>query len=99
MNKIYFFNAANFNFAEIDLRKKNVFFVGDNGSGKTTAIRAIHYYYNSDVKALGIDPNKESFKDFYFMPLIKMNEHFFKLGYSQNKLFMSVKKLIFLITL
>jgi DNA repair exonuclease SbcCD ATPase subunit len=66
MNKIYFFNAANFNFAEIDLRKKNVFFVGDNGSGKTTAIRAIHYYYNSDMKALGIDPNKESFKDFYF---------------------------------
>jgi hypothetical protein len=66
MNKIYFFNAANFNFAEIDLRKKNIFFVGDNGSGKTTAIRAIHYYYNSDVKALGIDPNKESFKDFYF---------------------------------
>jgi hypothetical protein len=66
MNKIYFFNAANFNFAEIDLRKKNVFFVGDNGSGKTTAIRAIHYYYNSDVKSLGIDPNKESFKDFYF---------------------------------
>jgi len=66
MNKIYFFNAANFSFAEIDLRKKNVFFVGDNGSGKTTAIRAIHYYYNSDVKALGIDPNKESFKDFYF---------------------------------
>jgi DNA repair exonuclease SbcCD ATPase subunit len=66
MNKIYFFNAANFNFAEIDLRKKNIFFVGDNGSGKTTAIRAIHYYYNSDVKSLGIDPNKESFKDFYF---------------------------------
>jgi hypothetical protein len=66
MNKIYFFNAANFSFAEIDLRKKNVFFVGDNGSGKTTAIRAIHFYYNSDVKALGIDPNKESFKEFYF---------------------------------
>ena len=66
MNKIYFFNAANFNFAEIDLRKKNIFFVGDNGSGKTTAIRATHYYYNSDVKALGIDSNKESFKDFYF---------------------------------
>ncbi|EDM22876.1 ATP-binding protein [Caminibacter mediatlanticus] len=66
MNKIYFFNAANFNFAEIDLRKKNIFFVGDNGSGKTTAIRAIHFYYNSDVKALGIDSNKQSFKDFYF---------------------------------
>jgi flagellar biosynthesis GTPase FlhF len=66
MNKIYFFNAANFSFAEIDLRKKNIFFVGDNGSGKTTTIRAIHYYYNSDVKALGIDANKESFKDFYF---------------------------------
>jgi len=66
MNKIYFFNAANFSYAEIDLSKKNIFFVGDNGSGKTTAIRAIQYYYNSDVKALGIDSNKESFKDFYF---------------------------------
>ena len=37
---------------------------GANGSGKTTAIRAIQYYYNSDVKALGIDANKRSFKDF-----------------------------------
>jgi len=66
MNKIYFINSARFNYAEIDLRKGNIFFVGDNGSGKTTAIRAIHYYYNSDVKSLGIDPNKRSFKDFYF---------------------------------
>jgi len=66
MNKIYFFNSANFNFAQIDLRKKNIFFVGDNGSGKTTAIRAIHYYYNSDVKSLGIDSNKQGFKEFYF---------------------------------
>ena len=66
MKKIYFFNAANFPYAEIDLSKRNIFFVGDNGSGKTTAIRAIHFFYNSDVKALGIDPNKESFKNFYF---------------------------------
>ena len=66
MNKIFFVNSAKFNYAEIDLRKKNIFFVGDNGSGKTTAIRAIHYYFNSDVKALGIDSNKRSFKDFYF---------------------------------
>ncbi len=66
MKKIYFFNAANFPYAEIDLSKKNIFFVGDNGSGKTTAIRAIHFFYNSDVKALGIDANKESFKNFYF---------------------------------
>ena len=66
MNKIFFVNSANFNYAEIDLRKKNIFFVGDNGSGKTTAIRAVHYYFNSDVKALGIDSNKKSFKDFYF---------------------------------
>ena len=66
MKKIYFFNAANFPYAEIDLSKKNIFFVGDNGSGKTTAIRAIHFFYNSDVKALGIDSNKESFKNFYF---------------------------------
>ena len=66
MNKVFFINSAKFNIAEIDLRKRNIFFVGDNGSGKTTAIRAIQYYYNSDVKALGIDANKRSFKDFYF---------------------------------
>ena len=66
MKKIYFFNAANFPYAEIDLSKRNIFFVGDNGSGKTTAIRAIHFFYNSDVKSLGIDTNKESFKKFYF---------------------------------
>ena len=66
MNKIFFVNSANFNCDEIDLRKKNIFFVGDNGSGKTTAIRAVHFYFNSDVKALGIDSNKKSFKDFYF---------------------------------
>ncbi len=66
MKRVYFFNAANFPYAEIDLSKGNVFFVGDNGSGKTTAIRAIHYYYNSDVKSLGIDVNKKGFKDFYF---------------------------------
>jgi DNA repair exonuclease SbcCD ATPase subunit len=66
MNKIYFFNSANFNFAKINLKNRNVFFIGDNGSGKTTAIRAIHFYYNSDVRGVGIDANKDSFKDFYF---------------------------------
>ncbi len=88
MNKIYFFNAANFSFAQIDLRKRNIFFVGDNGSGKTTAIRAIHFYYNSDVKALGIDPNKESFKDFYFKYdnsfIVYDFEDYFVLMYKRN---------------
>ena len=88
MEKIYFFNSANFGFAEIDLRKKNLFFVGDNGSGKTTAIRAIHYYYNSDVKALGIDPNKRGFKDFYFQYensfIIYQFSDYFVLVYKRN---------------
>ena len=50
---IILINSANFNFARVSL-DKDLFFLGDNGSGKSSFIGAIHFLYSSDTKALGI---------------------------------------------
>lgn len=65
LEKIILLNSANFNFLEIDL-KKDLFFLGDNGSGKTSLIRAIHYLFSADTQSLGIPTDKEGFKEYYF---------------------------------
>ncbi len=65
LEKIILLNSANFNFLEIDLRK-DLFFLGDNGSGKTSLIRAIHYLFSGDTQSLGIPTDKEGFKEYYF---------------------------------
>lgn len=65
IQKIILINSANFNFLEVDLQK-DLFFLGDNGSGKTTVIRAMHYLYSGDVRNLGIPSDKEGFKEYYF---------------------------------
>jgi len=65
LKKIILINSANFSFLDIDL-SRDLFFLGDNGSGKTTVIRAIHYLFNGDIQNLGIPRDKESFKEYYF---------------------------------
>ena len=65
IKKIILINSANFNFLDVNL-EKDLFFLGDNGSGKTTVIRAIHYLYSGDVRQLGIPSDKEGFKEYYF---------------------------------
>ncbi len=65
IQKIILINSANFNFLEVNL-EKDLFFLGDNGSGKTTVIRAIHYLFSGDVRNLGIPTDKDGFKEYYF---------------------------------
>ena len=65
IKKLILINSANFNFLEVSL-EKDLFFLGDNGSGKTTVIRAIHYLFSGDVRNLGIPSDKDGFKEYYF---------------------------------
>ena len=65
IKKLLLINSANFNFLDVNLQK-DLFFLGDNGSGKTTVIRAIHYLYSGDVRNLGIPSDKDGFKEYYF---------------------------------
>jgi len=65
IKRVILINAANFNFLDVNL-EKDLFFLGDNGSGKTTVIRAIHYLYSGDVRNLGIPTDKDGFKEYYF---------------------------------
>jgi len=65
MREIILINSAGFNLAKVSLNK-DLFFLGDNGTGKTTFIRAIHFLYTGDTTQLGIPANKKSFKEYYF---------------------------------
>ncbi len=65
LKEVLLINSANFDFARVNL-EKDLFFLGDNGSGKTSFIRAIHYLYSGDVRSVGIPNDKEGFKEYYF---------------------------------
>ena len=65
IRRMILINSANFDLVDIDL-SKDVFFLGDNASGKTTTTRAIHYLYNTEGRQLGIPSDKDSFEKYYF---------------------------------
>lgn len=87
LEKMILINSANFKFANIDLSKE-VFFVGDNASGKTTTTRAIHFLYNGDGDKLGIPRSKDTFAKHYFPHddsyIIYVFEAFFIFVYKKN---------------
>ncbi len=87
LKEILLINSARFDFARVRL-DKDLFFLGDNGSGKTSFIRAIHFLYSGDVKSLGISNDKESFKEYYFKYensyIIYVFEHFFIFVYKRG---------------
>jgi len=65
LNKITFINSASAKYAEINL-DGNVHFIGTQGVGKSTILRAILFFYNADTLKLGIPREKRGFAEYYF---------------------------------
>ena len=64
LNKVIFLNSAHVPYAEIKL-DGNVHFIGTQGVGKSTLLRAILFFYNADKLRLGIPKEKKNFDSFY----------------------------------
>ena len=66
LNKIVFINSAHVPYAEIKL-DGNVHFIGTQGVGKSTLLRAILFFYNVDKSKLGIrtQDKQKSYDEFY----------------------------------
>jgi len=65
LNKIIFINSASISYADISI-DGNVHFIGTQGVGKSTILRAILFFYNADKLKLGIEKGKRSFDEYYF---------------------------------
>lgn len=65
LNKIIFINSATIPYSEVVL-DGNVHFIGTQGVGKSTLLRAILFFYNADTLRLGIAKEKKSFSEYYF---------------------------------
>lgn len=71
LKKIYLFNSADYQFAEIDL-SDNTLLLGESAVGKTTLMRAILFFYtmNHDASVLNINTeSKKTFVQWYFKHL------------------------------
>ena len=66
LNKVIFINSAHVPYAEVRL-DGNVHFIGTQGVGKSTLLRAILFFYNMDKSRLGIrtQDKQKSFDEFY----------------------------------
>ena len=67
LNKICFINSATVKYAELDLNG-NIHFIGTQGVGKSTLLRAILFFYNANSLKLGVPlgPTSKSFSQWYF---------------------------------
>lgn len=65
LNKVVFINSAHIPLAEVKV-DGNVHFIGTQGVGKSTLLRAILFFYNADKQRLGIPKEKSSFDSYYF---------------------------------
>lgn len=65
LNRIIFINSGSVKYAEIEM-DGNVHFIGTQGVGKSTLLRAILFFYNADKTKLGIPREKKRFDEYYF---------------------------------
>ena len=60
LRKIIFVNSAHIRYAEVRL-DGNVHFIGTQGVGKSTLLRAILFFYNADTLHLGIPKEMKTY--------------------------------------
>jgi len=65
LSKIIFIESANIKYSEVNV-DGNVHFIGTQGVGKSTILRALLFFYNANQQKLGIPVGKKTFVDFYF---------------------------------
>jgi len=65
LQRIILINSGNVDFHELKL-DGNIHFIGTQGTGKSTLLRAILFFYNADSRKLGISTEKEPFSQYYF---------------------------------
>ena len=65
LNKIVLINSASVAYSEVMLGG-NTHFIGTQGVGKSTLLRAILFFYNADTQKLGIKTGQKSFYEHYF---------------------------------
>lgn len=65
LSKIIFINSASIKYSENDL-DGNVHFIGTQGVGKSTLLRAILFFYNAESQKLGISREKKNYNEYYF---------------------------------
>src|SRR5690554_5210387 len=65
LSKIIFINSASVKYTEVSL-DGNVHFIGTQGVGKSTLLRAILFFYNADTQKLVISREKKNYNEYYF---------------------------------
>ncbi len=65
LERMVLVNSANVPYREISL-DGHIHFIGTQGTGKSTLLRALLFFYNADSRKLGISKEKKAFADYYF---------------------------------
>ncbi|MEE9367722.1 MAG: ATP-binding protein [Pontiella sp.] len=65
LRRMVLVNSANVRYREV-LLDGHIHFIGTQGTGKSTLLRAILFFYNADQRKLGISKEKKSFAEYYF---------------------------------
>lgn len=73
LSRIIFINSANIPYSDDIYLDGNVHFIGTQGVGKSTLLRAILFFYNADTQRLGISVEKQNYTDYYFPTPIRIS--------------------------